>query len=455
MSRHSPSINGFKTWLCAHPVLSILVIGLIIRVPLSIALTHSYDAMYWTMIIENIIAGTGLYELPGYYYTPVWGYFISFVGMVGSTLFGINTLGDLAPELVASKGTAWEYYHELLSSVEYAFVFKMLFTIADVVISWLLYRIVFRYTGDVKKASFAFALWFFCPIVVYTSCVHAMFDSLAIMFIVFAVYFLLERRYLLAGVAFALASWGKLFPVYLIFILSSYVIKRSQLDGESYVRNLGSSIIGAFVASLIVILPNIIQGDVSSAFIFLTSRVEDIGGGGDDIWDSVSSSGYLIVLMLQPLIIGLQLLFAYKTVKGDDLDQNFLLYGMLSAVCIFLWTPTPTYLLIMLPFIILYSIIKDHRYLWTFALISISAVIYAMVMHNYSVFFPLEHFFGFVSPEFVLDGVGWMDSIGLFGVTNQNMINVISGAIETLSIYSVLILFIYSLRRDSSYAETS
>ncbi|MBQ7405116.1 MAG: hypothetical protein IJV90_01700, partial [Candidatus Methanomethylophilaceae archaeon] len=214
-------------------------------------------------------------------------------------------------------------------------------------------------------------------------------------------------------------------------------------------------IIGVLVESLIVILPNIIQGDLSSAFIFLTSRVEDIGGGGDDIWDSVSSSGYLIVLMLQPLIIGLQLLFAYKTVKGDDLDQNFLLYGMLSAVCIFLWTPTPTYLLIMLPFIILYSVIKDHRYLWTFAFISISAVIYAMVMHNYSVFFPLEHFFGSVSPEFVLDGVGWMDSIGLFGVTNQNMINVIFGAIETLSIYSVLILFIYSFRRDSSYAETS
>ncbi|WP_400205546.1 hypothetical protein [Methanomethylophilus alvi] len=45
------------------------------------------------MIIQNIDSGNGLYELFGYYYTPVWGYIMGFIDMFSNTFLSVSELG--------------------------------------------------------------------------------------------------------------------------------------------------------------------------------------------------------------------------------------------------------------------------------------------------------------------------------------------------------------------------
>ena len=54
------------------PLFKVIVIGLLIRI-LMIPLCHPYDSNFWTIVIRNAESGYGLYQMEGYYYTPVWG----------------------------------------------------------------------------------------------------------------------------------------------------------------------------------------------------------------------------------------------------------------------------------------------------------------------------------------------------------------------------------------------
>ncbi|MDD4245513.1 MAG: hypothetical protein PHI62_05030, partial [Candidatus Methanomethylophilaceae archaeon] len=108
---------------------------------------------------------------------------------------------------------------------------------------------------------------------------------------------------------------------------------------------------------------------------------------------------------------------------------------------IFLWTPTPTYLMILLPFLAYAAVTRDDDYVVPFILISVFSTLYSLAMHNYSVLFQLYGYFGVVPLEYLVDGIGWFDGT-LFSITNRTLINILLGLAETLSIYSVY-LFTY------------
>ena len=67
----SEFLMNVKEKVREHPLLTITIIGVIIRL-LMIPITLVYDSNYWAIVIRNIETGSGLYELEGYYYTPVW-----------------------------------------------------------------------------------------------------------------------------------------------------------------------------------------------------------------------------------------------------------------------------------------------------------------------------------------------------------------------------------------------
>lgn len=450
--------SRFGKAVCSHPLVSILVVGLIVRAVISPIFTFSYDSMYWGVILGNIQSGEGLYGLPGYYYTPVWGYFLAVIGMFMTHVLGIGSLGLQADGLVGSQEAAWEYYSDLLTSPEFNLVMKAVFTLADLAISYLLYRIVMDRTGDKTKASIAFGLWFLCPIVIFTSCIQTMFDSMPVLLLVLTAYLLMRRSYFVAGMVFCMAGVMKLFPVYLIFLFVGYIVCQHIADRRACLSSIIQAVVGSALMLVVIYLPDILNGTFIDSLSFIFNRVGSIEGGeAQNAWGQLTSVGYGIVIILQPLIIALEIYIGYKMARyrGDDPDRTLIFFAMLAATCVFLWTPSPTYLLIIIPFLILHMVCTDRRYRVPYVLLAVLPMLYSVSMQNYSILFQADVFLGLVSDETILSGIAWLDSVGVLGISNQTILNLIFGALETIAIYSVFITMYVNHRRGRQVAETT
>ena len=64
-----------KGFFCKTMILFI-IIGFALRMIVGTLLTYNYDVFSWALIISNIQEGSGLYDVTGYNYPPVWGYFL-------------------------------------------------------------------------------------------------------------------------------------------------------------------------------------------------------------------------------------------------------------------------------------------------------------------------------------------------------------------------------------------
>ncbi len=436
------------TRLSSHPLIAVICFGLILRLIVSLLFTYPYDSSYWGLVFENIQSGNGLYDLPGYYYTPIWGYVIATLGSIADLLFGVDVLGTHAYEFIFLNETAWNYYKDLVPSMEFSMILKVFLTVVDLLASYLLYVLVLNHTGDGRKAMTAFSLWFLCPLAIYTSCVQVMFDGIAVLMILLLVYFIFNGKMLFAGMAFCIAVLTKIFPAYLIFILVAYLIAKNRPDLRAAWKNIGMAVIGTISMFILVYLPVILNGDFFQSLNLFTSRS---GGSADyeTFWEYLSSNGFTIVLLLQPLVFALILWLSTRMAryKGEDLNGTFIFLSMLVTASIFLWTPTPTYLMVVFPFLIMHVVSRDSKYRVSYLLLSIVPVLYSLSMHNFSILVSSSIFFDLVDWSTIHNGIMWFDQNLFMTLTNQDVINLIMGAAETLSIYSIFMILIIDHRK--------
>lgn len=438
--------------LCAffkRPLVIILSVGLLIRIALIPLATYNYDIPFWATTIQHAQSGSGLYELQGYYYTPVWGYILGFFGMVANFLFGIPSYGIMGDPLIASTAADWNFYGIMVAAPKFSIFIKAVITIFDILCGYLIYTIVRKFGYDEKKATLAFGLWFLCPIVIYTSAVHGTFDNISILFMLLTLLMLMDRRYFLAGVMFSLAAFTKYFPVYLIFILFIYILKTNK-GRDAKIKSTILAVAGFVTATLTILIPQLIGGEISSVFGFVSGRVTYIDNMAESLWSLITSNGFFVVLILQPFIFAILIFIAWKVYKMDDktFRDSFMLMIMLSSAVIFLWTPAPTYLMVILPFLIYIVVTAEtparKRYIIPLVLISITATLYAIGMHNYSLFFQDSIYYGSVSADTLLTGIEWLDVSIILGVTRQTLICLLLGLAETVAIYSLFVVYIYN-----------
>ena len=112
-----------------------------------------------------------------------------------------------------------------------------------------------------------------------------MFDTVSATVTLLCVAMVLRNHYFMAGMMLGAATLLKLFPGFLIFVLAAYVLARHRDDGTS-TRRLMEAASGAVVSVIILLLPQILSGDLSSAFAFLTERSGNMGTSIDGIRDA-------------------------------------------------------------------------------------------------------------------------------------------------------------------------
>lgn len=335
-------------------VIIVLIIGMAARLLLGVFMTHIYDMYHWGVVIQNIYSGNGLYELTGYFYTPVWGYFLG-LEAVFQDLMGVTDIGGHITEAFPMENIAW-YYISTVTTPAFNISLKLIFLISDIVVGYLIFWLIRDITKDGRKAMIGFALWFLCPFVISAGSVIGMFDTLSVLMTLVAVIMLRKQRYLESGVMLCIATLTKFFPGFFILIFIAYIMAKENDKGAA-TKGLAMFLAGIAVTGFVIFLPQLLDGTIADTFLFITSRLNE-GTGFDDI----GSIGGYVAVIINILALAVSAVFAMRIKRKGDTSDRLLFDAMLVTTAVmFLYPPLPQYVLMLLPFI-LFAMLYNKRY---------------------------------------------------------------------------------------------
>ena len=372
LKKMSSPISSVRS-LIVHPIFIIAIIGIAARLALIPILQYGYDMDYWAVIIRNLESGQGLYAVEGYYYTPVWGYFLSFLSMIQSLFLHIDIMGLRVPETFALESLYWGITSNVTAVAFNTFI-KTPLVIIDILVGYLIYWLIKDRTQDMKKATIGFALWILCPLVIVVTSAAGMFDSLSVLFALLCIIMLRKDKLFLAGVLFTFAVLTKFFPVYLLFILMAYVIVVHRSDGKM-VRSLLTAGAGTLAAFLVLMLPMILNGEFTDSFDFLTSRA--VGNNTEMYF------GFNMNIMVNVFCFAAALLAGYllSQKSKEKVDDYFFIYALPLVLIPFMIPGLPQYLVLTMPFLIMIIVCRNHRYLWIWLLLTIGGTLFVLARY--------------------------------------------------------------------------
>ena len=421
--------------LTKHPLLVIIIIGLAARLLLMPLLQVGFDSDYWATIIRNMQSGAGLYELEGYYYTPVWGYVLGGLAPLQEMFSGIDVMGEKIVEALGVESFLDRQYASMLTTPAFNFMAKIPMLICDILVGYLIYWIIKDKTGNVKKATWGFALWFLCPMIITITSVSSMFDNFSVLFTLLCIIAIRKDQMFLGGALFTVAVLTKFFPAYLIFILIAYIWSRHRDDGKALKYTLFAAV-GAIAMFLILMWPQILDGTFMESFSFITNRAG--GGGGEvSILGTIISMGAVFTYFVAILV---SMVLAVVLYKSREKDKDKLLFGFSMAVIaiVFLYPPAPQYLVLLMAFLICYMALYDRKYKGSWWLLSIGATLFVIGGGNAVLLLSTAAFTDLLSMESLMSAITMFQDPLLFGVSSMELICGIAGVIQYIGILSII-----------------
>ena len=434
--------NAFNTIIktLKRPVIIILIVGLLIRFILAPLFTYTYDITHWAMVMSHIQAGFGLYQVPGYYYSPVWGYMLGSISLFSNFVFHLQPLVTFFDQLLPAQQLWWYYFTPQVTTLGFNMFMKVILIISDVIVGAMVYYLIKDKTNDERKATHGFALWFLCPIVIWMSSVQAMFDTFSVMFMFLSVLLMYKKHYFVGGAILSIAIFTKFFPFYIVFAMIGYIILKHREDKAAMKKNLLLGAAGVIIMTIIIHIPMIMEGTLTDSLFFLLSRAETAGVSGDGLKNLTASLGYLGVIILQPFIIAFAIYLAYRLAKSkpEDADNNFFYCLMITTAAVFIWIPAPQYLMIIIVFLAYYIAVMDKRYFWPWLLMTGGATIFAFMMNNFSILTAIAAYTHYLDLGWVLGIMTWIQQPILGGTSALFILINGTGFIEAIGIWYIL-----------------
>lgn len=403
----------------------VIIIGIVIRIVLGYCLEYNNDITAMMFTITNIDGGNGLYGIAGYYYPPVWGYMLAVFAEVIEHL-GIDSLGDFFTEILFMEEIEEE---ASVTTPEFNLAYSMYVMISDLLVSVMVYLIIEHFTEDRVKAKVGFTLFFLGINVIIISAVGGMFDSFSALMTLLCFYLLIKRYDFLAGVMFAMAVLLKLFPVFLIFLLVCYVLE----DKENWKSRLTKAVLGAGIFSVIIMLPQLIDGTLLESISFMTDRADSSEEYSFFLLKYRNVITYAIIFILS---LGAAILFRRQ--KKEDVDRVFLWYMIIVEIITFLSTGAPQYLILLTPFLIIAAIMFDKRMYLPLAILMVGSTI-AQTAHISSEFVSITLY------NHLLSFDSWVAFYDFFTNDNEHIYNIWEDIGYLLEEASVLIAGLFIL----------
>ena len=410
----------------------ILILGLAIRLVFAPVFTYPFDIEHWGVILQNTESGNGLFGLTGYFYTPAWGYILGFEDLIINLLPGM-TYGERFTDLLEIEGMVFPYQTATTTTPVFNFAMKLPLILVDVLVGYLIYRLVMSECGDERKAAIGFGLWFLCPIVIYMSSVQAQFDCISALLTLLCVLLVRRNLFFLAGVIFTIAALIKFFPAFCIFLLCVYVVKATP--GRLSWKNLFLSVSGAVLTALVIFLPQILDGTVMNAFSFVFGRTSEY-----DLMLMLRTYPFIAVALVMLVVLAI---FAWRM---DDArrKQDFLvlILAMLSICTIF--SPGPQYWIVYLPLLSYYIACRDRNRALLICLIAMAILTTTAAFFNnsFSLLTTASEYLHLCEPQTV---ISWMHALDtpVFGTPLTQLVVFIVEFIQ-LIIMILIALFLLS-----------
>ncbi len=405
-----------------------LLLGLILRFVFMPLLTYDFDIYHWALVIENINSGNDLYGLSGYYYTPIWGYILGAISAFNNAFLNLSVLGETFTNMLPIEALEYRFHIATITTIQFNILIKTPLIICDVIVGYIIYHLIRERTGDSKKAAYGFGLWFLCPIVIYMSAIQAMFDTISALLLLLTVLMLLKDRCFLAGFLFVTVFLLKFFPAFCILVLISYIFVRHRDDGLAK-RKFTEALMGALIALFVLMLPQIVNGQVCDTLSFIVGRASN------------STIGSLAFTMSGVAVaMAGMIFFGYRMLKSESENSEKALFGnvFFSMACASLISMTPQYVIVMIPFMVLYIVMIDGTYRKCWYVISIGAVAGAFILNNFSLFCSISEYTSLVSPGWLISCMQALEGT-FMGITYVGFICSVFNAIEYIGILMILI----------------
>lgn len=431
--------HGIRSW-AHHPIFWMTIAGLAIHIVASM-FQIVYDNEYWAKVIRNIEAGEGLYNVVGYYYTPVWGYVLGLVGAFQSTFLSLGADVIRVPEFFFVEIIPGVYYSATAPSLAFALSVKIPLILSNLMLAFILRYLAIDVTGDEKKGNLVFALVFLCPLMIVSSCITAMPDTIAALFAVLTVVLLKKDHHLLAGMTFSIAVLTKFFPVFLFFPLIAYVLIESD-DRRIGVRNLVMCAMGATMMTLIIFLPQILAGTLEQCFAFISDRTGS--AYEDNLFENIVGKLRIIVYSIVIVISIFTGRWIYRSGRKDSF-RNLMAGSMFVMACCMLYPPTPQYVVILIPFLAYWATTAENRYLRSWLLISIFTAIFALSSNLLTVM-PIAAWTDLIDVDWL---AGWFQTIADGDFSIITMWNIVFGSLTYFSVMHIF-LTVYRKKREEA-----
>ena len=426
-----------------HPILLIIVVGVIVRLVLMSA-SMVYDLDYWAVVIRNIESGEGLYDAEGYYYTPVWGYILGIMAAFQSAFLGLGELAVRVLEAFPVEIIPDTYYTATAPSLAFIYSVKIPLMVFDLILAFLVMVLAKDYTGDDRKATMAFGLTFLFPVLMLSSGVIGMPDTIAAVFTVLTIVLLRREMPFLAGMTFSLAVLTKFFPVFLIFVFVAYLIVKNRGNTGKGLTQIMMAVAGAGLATVIVFMPQIVEGNVDQCFQFLFDRTSTVTGG--TIFDSIVSilriAAYAAVLVLSAYL-GVRMVRRHET----DPDVSLMKTSFIIATLCLIYPPTTQYMVIIVPFLAFWIACHERQYLVSWAIMAIGSIIYVFASNSLTIL-PLAVWTDLIGVDAVMAIFDWFNTTCIGPISIRSLQFVIGGVIQCAGVVSVLYIMYGDRFRD-------
>lgn len=408
-------------FLCPWMIAAI-VIGVAVRLIIGGLLSYNYDVFSWALIISNIQAGSGLYDVTGYNYPPVWGYILALVGQL-TNLFGMDVLAERFPDLIFTETEIANNPHlAYTTTVEFNILMAGVIAVFDILTSYLIYYVIREVFKDDRKALIGAAFWMLCPFAIAVGSAGVMFDSLSGALALLCVILLIKDKEFLSGSIFAVAVLLKFFPIYLIFILIAYIIVKHR---EDFPKRVGKAVLGGAIFAVVIMLPQMIDGHILDSGSFLLSRATTSGNFLDQYGTVIA---YAIAIILE---IVLAWLFTRR--KTDNLDRDFLLFAFIAALITLIYPSSSQYVLFVAPFLIVAAFCIDSRYKISLAIMTVGTTIYVLGT-SAALLTSVMEYTDLISYGSWLAFDTWLLETEILGLNMYNFISGIGGTLQYLAI---------------------
>ena len=358
-----------KGFFC-RTMLLIIIIGVAIRLVVGSLLTYNYDVFSWALIISNIQEGSGLYDVTGYNYPPVWGHLLAVLGTF-TDLFGMDVLAERVPEYIFTEAEIANNPHlAFTTTVEFNILIAGFIALFDILTSYLIYYLIREVFKDERKALIGASIWMLCPFAIAVGSIGPMFDSLSGAMVLLCILLLIKDQEFLAGCVFSVAVLLKLFPAFMIFIFVAYILMKHR---EEFVRRLAHAVCGAVLFTLVIMLPHLIDGHVIDSLSFILARAstpsQDLG---------MIVSMIPIVLYLLAIIMEIILARRFVITGRRDLNRDFIFFSLFAAMLAMINPGPSQYILMVAPLLVIGAICISREYKLPLIILFFATTIYVL-----------------------------------------------------------------------------